>query len=144
MTRRMSRRAALGTIAGTLAALRVPAILAAEEKLRVGKAVVENFGFLPLDLGMEAGIFQRNGLAIEELTFAGGAKIAQAMAADAVDISLERRPRHGLRRQGRARDRGRLDLGIGGLHGFLVGPQSTAKRWTISRANSSASPARAR
>src|SRR5438270_12562486 len=88
MSTGISRRAALGTIAGTLAALRAPAVFAAEEKLRVGKAVVENIGFLPLNIGMEAGILQKNGLAIEELTFAGGAKNAQAMAADADDVPL--------------------------------------------------------
>jgi NitT/TauT family transport system substrate-binding protein len=91
MAHRMSRRAALGTLAGSLVAGRVP-LARAEEKLRVGKAVVENIGFLPLDVGMEAGIFARQGLMIEELDFAGGAKIAQAMAAGAVDISLSAGP----------------------------------------------------
>jgi len=89
---RMTRRAALTAVAGSLAALRLPAARAAGEALRVGKAVVENVGFVPLDVGMETGIFARNGLAIEELNFAGGAKIAQAMTAGAVDISLSAGP----------------------------------------------------
>ncbi len=127
MTRRISRRTALGAMAGTLAALRAPTIFAAEEKLRVGKAVVENIGFLPLNIGMEAGIFQRNGIAIEELTFAGGAKIAQAMAADAVDISLSGGPDMAYAAKGAP------EIAVGSISespsfmAFCVGAQSTAK-----------------
>lgn len=87
----ISRRMALGAVAGSLVALRGRRVFA-EDRLRVGKAVVENIGFLPLDVGMEAGIFSKHGIAIEELNFAGGAKIAQAMAAGAVDISLSAGP----------------------------------------------------
>jgi NitT/TauT family transport system substrate-binding protein len=91
MANRISRRTALGAFAGSLVASYIPPVRA-DEKLRVGKAVVENIGFLPLDVGIEAGIFQRQGLTIEALDFAGGAKIAQAMAAGAVDISLSAGP----------------------------------------------------
>lgn len=87
----ISRRDALAALGGSLAALAVPSARAAET-LRVGKAVVENIGFIPLDVGMEHGIFERQGLAIEEINFAGGAKIAQAMLAGAVDISLSAGP----------------------------------------------------
>jgi ABC-type nitrate/sulfonate/bicarbonate transport system substrate-binding protein len=92
MRRTMTRRTAMTAFAGSLAALRLPAARAAGENLRVGKAVVENVGFIPLDVGMELGIFQKHGLAIEELNFAGGAKIAQAMTAGALDISLSAGP----------------------------------------------------
>jgi len=90
----VSRREALGVIAGSAAALGAPVLHAAEAPatLRVGKAVVENIGFIPLDVGMEFGIFAKNGIAIEELNFAGGAKIAQAMTAGALDISLSAGP----------------------------------------------------
>jgi len=88
----ITRRTAITALAGSLAALRLPAARAASEPLRVGKAVVENVGFIPLDVGMEAGIFAKHGLAVEELNFAGGAKIAQAMTAGAVDISLSAGP----------------------------------------------------
>ena len=91
MTSRISRRAALGAFAGTLAALRIPAAKAADT-LRVGKAVAENFGYVPLDIGMQHGFFEKQGVAIEEIGFNGGAKIAQAMAAGAVDISLSAGP----------------------------------------------------
>src|SRR5215469_4892740 len=87
----MTRRVALGGMAGALALIGTRRAGAAET-LRVGKAVVENIGFLPVDIGVEAGIFQRHGLEIEIMNFAGGAKIAQAMTAGAVDISLSAGP----------------------------------------------------
>src|SRR5689334_1247187 len=92
MNRSMTRRTVLTVLAGSLAALRLPPARAAAEPLRVGKAVVENVGFIPLDVGMETGIFAKHGLAVEELNFAGGAKIAQAMTAGAIDISLSAGP----------------------------------------------------
>ncbi|HEY3917235.1 MAG TPA: ABC transporter substrate-binding protein [Stellaceae bacterium] len=87
----MSRRAALGALALTLGALRTPVAKAAT-KLRVGKAVAENWGNVPLDIGMQFGLFEKHGLEIEELIFAGGAKLAQAVAAGAVDIALSGGP----------------------------------------------------
>ena len=92
MNRSMTRRTVLTVLAGSLAGLRLPPARAAAEPLRVGKAVVENVGFIPLDVGMETGIFAKHGLAVEELNFAGGAKIAQAMTAGAIDISLSAGP----------------------------------------------------
>lgn len=88
---RITRRTALAGMAGALVALRAP-IAKAADKLRVGKAVGENFGYVPLDVGMQYGIFDKHGVAIEEIGFNGGAKIAQAMAAGAVDISLSAGP----------------------------------------------------
>jgi ABC-type nitrate/sulfonate/bicarbonate transport system substrate-binding protein len=87
----ITRRAALGVLAGAAAATYVRPAKAADT-LRVGKAVAENFGYTPLDIGMEKGIFQRNGIEITVVNFTGGAKIAQAMAAGAVDISLSAGP----------------------------------------------------
>lgn len=93
---RISRRAALGLLGGgllggSLVAARIAPARAADT-LRVGKAVAENFGYTPLDVGMAQGIFQKHGLDITVVNFTGGAKIAQAMAAGAVDISLSAGP----------------------------------------------------
>src|ERR1700733_1894398 len=71
-----------------LAALPAARPARAANTLRVGKSVAENFGNIPLDAGMAYGLFAKQGLEIEELTFAGGTKIAQAIVAGAVDISL--------------------------------------------------------
>jgi ABC-type nitrate/sulfonate/bicarbonate transport system substrate-binding protein len=61
---------------------------AANEKLRVGKAVGEAFSFVPLDIGIRKGIFERNGVQVEPIVFAGDAKMQQAMAAGSLDIAL--------------------------------------------------------
>jgi NitT/TauT family transport system substrate-binding protein len=87
----LTRRAALGVLAGSVAAAYVRPAKAAE-KLRVGKAVAQNFGYSPLDVGMAKGIFARHGIEITVLDFTGGAKIAQAMAGGSVDISLSAGP----------------------------------------------------
>jgi NitT/TauT family transport system substrate-binding protein len=60
----------------------------AAEKLRVGRAVPQAFSFVPLDVGMQHGIFKKHGLEIESTSFAGDAKMQQAMAADSIDIAL--------------------------------------------------------
>ncbi len=60
----------------------------AAETLRVGKAVPQAFSFVPLDVGIRKGLFSRNGLDIQEIAFAGDAKMQQAMAADSLDIGL--------------------------------------------------------
>src|SRR5579862_165776 len=86
-----SRIAALAALGALLATTAAPASHAAD-KLRVGKAVAENWGNVPLDVGMQFGIFQKHGVEVEELIFAGGAKLAQAVAAGAVDIGLSGGP----------------------------------------------------
>jgi NitT/TauT family transport system substrate-binding protein len=60
----------------------------AQTKLRVGKAIALPFDFVPLDVGMEKGFFKAHGLEIEEVNFAGSAKLQQGLAADAIDIGL--------------------------------------------------------
>jgi len=60
----------------------------AAEKLRVGKAVPEAFSFVPLDIGLQKGFFQKYGLEIESIAFAGDARMQQAMASDSLDIAL--------------------------------------------------------
>jgi ABC-type nitrate/sulfonate/bicarbonate transport system substrate-binding protein len=91
MKAKMSRRAAL---AGLGTALVLPALHTARaaDKLRVGKAVAEVYGYIPLDVGMQHGIFAKHGVEIEEIIFAGGTKMAQAVVAGAVDFSLSSGP----------------------------------------------------
>ena len=61
---------------------------AAADKLRVGKAVPEAFSFVPPDVGMRNGIFQKNNVELELTAFAGDARMQQAAAADSIDILL--------------------------------------------------------
>ena len=60
----------------------------ADVKLRVGKAQAQQFAFVPVHVGIEAGIFKKHGLEIEVSNFGGDAKLMQALAADGIDIAL--------------------------------------------------------
>jgi NitT/TauT family transport system substrate-binding protein len=70
------------------AALVVGSAPAAAEKLRVGKVVAQNFGFVPLNVAGAKGFFQNEGLEIDEYDFGGGAKQQQALIAGAIDIAI--------------------------------------------------------
>jgi NitT/TauT family transport system substrate-binding protein len=76
------------TILAMLAVALLTATAASAETLRVGKAGREAFSFVPLDVGVRAGIFKQHGLDIEIANFGGDAKLQQAMAAGAIDIAL--------------------------------------------------------
>jgi len=65
-----------------------PPPAASQETLRAGKAVPEAFAFIPLDVGVQNGIFKKHGLNIEITAFGGGARLQQAMAADSIDVGL--------------------------------------------------------
>ncbi len=61
---------------------------AALDKIRVGKPEATGFAFALLEVGMAQGIFAAQGLEIESLEFAGGAKSHQALIANGIDIEL--------------------------------------------------------
>jgi ABC-type nitrate/sulfonate/bicarbonate transport system substrate-binding protein len=60
----------------------------AADKLRVGKSIGAAFTYVPLDVGVSQGIFQKQGLDIEIYNFGGAARQTQAMTAGSVDIGL--------------------------------------------------------
>jgi NitT/TauT family transport system substrate-binding protein len=60
----------------------------AQTTLRVGKAQAKQFVFLPADIGADAGIFKKHGLDLDISTFAGDAKMVQALTAGSLDIAL--------------------------------------------------------
>jgi len=122
----MTRRAALAGIAGALAALRTPSARAAT-KLRVGKAVAENWGNVPLDIGMQFGIFAQQGIEVEELIFAGGAKLAQAVTAGEVDIALSGGPDMVYLAKGAPEIAVGTIADTAAFMGISVGRQSTAR-----------------
>jgi hypothetical protein len=64
----------------------------AQDTLRVGRAIANSWSFVPLDVGMAAGIFARHGLAIESVSFTGSARLQQGMAAKSIDIGLSSGP----------------------------------------------------
>jgi NitT/TauT family transport system substrate-binding protein len=66
------------------AALSAPA--AAGSALRVGKASSVSDAIIPVNVGDKLGIFKKRGLDLEIIEFGGGGKMAQGMAAGAIDI----------------------------------------------------------
>ena len=60
----------------------------AQDRVRVGKAGREAFSFVPVDIGDRMGFFKKRNIDVEISSFAGDARLQQAMAADAIDISL--------------------------------------------------------
>ena len=80
---------ALGRIFFAIAALSLTCGTAsADTKLRVGKAQPNQFAFVPVDIGVETGIFKKHRLDVETSAFGGDARMMQALAADGVDIAL--------------------------------------------------------
>jgi NitT/TauT family transport system substrate-binding protein len=78
----------LGFIAILIAAPFWAGATARAETLRVGKVVAQNFGFVPLNVGVDQGLFKSRGLDINEFDFAGGAKQQQALVAGNIDIAI--------------------------------------------------------
>jgi NitT/TauT family transport system substrate-binding protein len=89
----------------TAAALSVVLVLAvpaahAETKVRVGQPQAGTFQFVPLQVGIEAGIFKRHGIDVEVSSFSGGPRVQQAIAADSIDIGLGSGPELALAAKG--------------------------------------------
>jgi NitT/TauT family transport system substrate-binding protein len=85
-TDRVPRAAAAALFAA--AALAAAPLSAGAETLRVGKVVAQNFGFVPLNVGVAEGFFKSRGLDIDEFDFGGGAKQQQALVAGSIDIAI--------------------------------------------------------
>lgn len=62
---------------------------ASAETLRVGKAFPSAFGFVPIDVGVQEGIFKKQGLEIEITSLGGAPALIQAITAGSIDIGLE-------------------------------------------------------
>jgi len=84
----MQSLARFALVLAGLATVTMTTPAAAADKLRVGKAVPEAFSFVPPDVGMRNGIFQKNNVELELTAFAGDARMQQAAAADSIDILL--------------------------------------------------------
>ena len=74
--------AALSVIAGSTGLPRI----AAAVTLTVGKASPNADPIIPVNVGDTLGIFKKHGLDLKIVDFTGGSKMAQAMAAGALDI----------------------------------------------------------
>jgi NitT/TauT family transport system substrate-binding protein len=109
---RSSTLGALGfAVLALVPAVGVPSAAAADAQLRVGKAIALPFDFVPLDVGIQKGFFKEHGLDVEGASFAGSAKLQQALAADAIDVGLGSGPELAFVAKGNS------DLGIAAFAG---------------------------
>jgi NitT/TauT family transport system substrate-binding protein len=82
----LCRTLTLAALAAALLAAVSPA--SADEALKVGKSVPQAFGFTPLNIGIEKGIFKKHGLDVEAVDFGGAPRLAQGLISNAVDMGL--------------------------------------------------------
>lgn len=76
------------TIVLALALMAVPGFAHASTPLTVGKAIASASVMLPVNLGVEFGIFKKHGLEVKIADFTGGSKLYQAMVAGSVDVGV--------------------------------------------------------
>jgi ABC-type nitrate/sulfonate/bicarbonate transport system substrate-binding protein len=81
-------------------ALAAPANAQTLTKVRIGKPQAATFAFVPVDVGIATGIFKQHGLDVQSLDFAGGPRVQQAIAADALDIAIGSGPELALTLKG--------------------------------------------
>jgi len=60
----------------------------AQTKVRIGQPQAGTFQFVPLQVGTEAGLFRKHGIDVEIISFGGGPRVQQAIAAGAIDIGI--------------------------------------------------------
>src|ERR1700730_11073404 len=91
----MLRRTILAGVLATLVLM--PSGAAALDKVRLGKAVPNSFAFGATEVGIEAKIFENEGVEVEVTSFRGDAQLQQALAAGSLDVGLGAGPGVGFR-----------------------------------------------
>src|SRR3979411_3466295 len=91
----MSHWRTAASLGGALPPAPAPAAQA-QTKVRVGQPQAGTFQFVPLQVGIEAGIFRKHGIEVEVSSFGGGPRVQQAIAADSIDIGLGSGPQRGV------------------------------------------------
>jgi len=124
----ITRRDALTLVGGSLAVLGLPVTAAkAADKVRVGKAVAQVFSFIPLNIGMKYGFFQKEGLEVEEINFVSGSGLAQALTAGAIDLTLSAGPDMAFTAKGAPEIAVASITSSPAFMGIAIGSQSTAR-----------------
>jgi ABC-type nitrate/sulfonate/bicarbonate transport system substrate-binding protein len=70
------------------------------DQVRLGKAVPNSFAFGAADVGIQAKIFEQEGIDLQILTFQGDARIQQALTAGGIDVAVGSGPGLGFRAKG--------------------------------------------
>src|SRR5690348_14713174 len=83
-----------------VAALLVASAAHALDTVKVGKAVPNSFAFSGVEVGIEAKIFEQEGLALEVSAFRGDAQLQQALTAGSIDFGFGSGPGMGFRAKG--------------------------------------------
>ena len=60
----------------------------ANSAIKVGNSSAQAFNFLPLGIGIEQKVYEKNGVDVTEIDLGGSAKLHQAMTAGAIDLGL--------------------------------------------------------
>jgi ABC-type nitrate/sulfonate/bicarbonate transport system substrate-binding protein len=92
---------AIGRGIGALAALALSSGAAlALDTVRLGKAVPNSYAFAAVEVGMQAKIYEQEGVEVVVTSFRGDAQLQQALAAGGVDVGLGSGPGMGFRAKG--------------------------------------------
>ena len=113
------RRVFISTVlaaAACIGLLGSTAAVRAAEKLRVGVSIPAAVAFVPLQVGIDTGIFAKHGLEIERADLGGAARAHQALAAGSLDLVVAGGPD--------------LSLVAKGKHALAVGVITTGPRQT--------------
>ena len=70
------------------------------DQVKVGKAVPNSFAFAGIEVGIEARMFEREGIEVSVSAFRGDAQLQQALTAGSVDIGFGSGPGMGFRAKG--------------------------------------------
>jgi NitT/TauT family transport system substrate-binding protein len=88
MIGKLSRGLFVAALSTVLASISFASIASAATTLTVGKASSNASPIIPVNVGDKLGIFAKHGLDLKIADFAGGSKLAQAMAAGSIDIGV--------------------------------------------------------
>ena len=94
-----ARRSVLAALLAAIA-LWPGGLALALDQVRLGKAVPNSFAFGAAEVGIEAKIFDAEGIKVEVTSFRGDAQLQQALAAGGVDVGLGSGPGLGFRAKG--------------------------------------------
>ena len=86
---RFARNDGVGLVALFCAILVATSSASAADKIRAGKAINVIWAMIPLDIGVQEGLFAKYGVDVDVITMSGGAKLQQGLISDSIDIGID-------------------------------------------------------